>query len=149
MMGDMVNLAARCESGAKSYGAYLMVTEETKLAAEATKDDIFYRYLDKIVVKGRTQPVSMHEPVGFKDNLAQETQDCLDCFQQGIDKYLAQDWKGALAAFDKAKGLEPNQPGVTPGVKDNPSMILIDRCKVMQDNSPGDDWDGVYVMTSK
>ena len=38
---------------------------------------------------------------------------------------------------------------ITPGVKDNPSMILIDRCKVMKENPPGDDWDGVYVMTTK
>jgi len=28
-------------------------------------------------------------------------------------------------------------------------MILIDRCKVMKENPPGDDWDGVYVMTTK
>jgi class 3 adenylate cyclase/CHASE2 domain-containing sensor protein len=149
MMGDMVNLAARCESGAKSYGAYVMVTDETKRAAEITKDDVAYRYLDKIVVKGRTEPVIMYEPVGFKDNLQQKTQDCLSCFQAGIDQYLQQDWAGALKAFEKAKGLELNQPGVTPGVQDNPSMILIDRCKVMKENPPDDDWDGVFVMTSK
>ena len=149
MMGDMVNLAARCESGAKAYGAYIMITQETRDAAMPTKDDIAYRYLDKIVVKGRSQPVSMYEPTGFKNELTQETQDCLDCFQQGIDKYLLQDWKGALKMFEKAKGFEPNKPGVTAGVKDNPSMILIDRCQVMKDNPPGDDWDGVYVMTSK
>jgi adenylate cyclase len=149
MMGDMVNLAARCESGAKAYGAYIMVTEETKLASEKMKDDIAFRYLDKIVVKGRSQPVAMYEPTGFISELTQETQDCLDCFQQGIDKYLAQDWTGALNLFEKAKEMEPNKPGVTPGVKDNPSMILIDRCKVMMDNPPGDDWDGVYVMTTK
>ena len=149
MMGDMVNLAARCESGAKAYGAYIMVTEETKLASEKLKDDIAFRYLDKIVVKGRSQPVAMYEPTGFMSDLTQETQDCLDCFQQGINKYLAQDWTGALNLFEKAKEMEPNKPGVTPGVKDNPSMILIDRCKVMMDNPPGDDWDGVYVMTTK
>ncbi len=149
MMGDMVNLAARCESGAKAYGAYIMVTEETKIASEVTKGDIAYRYLDKIVVKGRSQPVAMYEPTGFMNELTQETQDCLDCFSQGIDKYLQQDWSGALSLFEKAKDLEPNRPGVTPGVKDNPSMILIDRCKVMQENPPGDDWDGVYVMTTK
>ena len=149
MMGDMVNLAARCESGAKAYGAYIMVTEETKLASEALKDDIAFRYLDMIVVKGRSQPVAMYEPTGFMNELTQETQDCLDCFRQGIDKYLKQDWLGALSLFEKAKELEPNRPGVTPGVKDNPSMILIDRCKVMQENPPGDDWDGVYVMTTK
>jgi class 3 adenylate cyclase/CHASE2 domain-containing sensor protein len=149
MMGDMVNLAARCESGAKAYGAYIMITEETKLASEKTKDDIAFRYLDKIVVKGRSQPVSMYEPTGFMADLGQETQDCLDCFKQGIDKYLLQDWDGALGMFEKAKDLEPNKPGITPGVKDNPSMILIDRCQVMKENPPGVDWDGVYVMTSK
>jgi class 3 adenylate cyclase len=149
MMGDMVNLAARCESGAKAYGAYIMVTEETKLASEQTRDDIAFRYLDKIVVKGRSQPVAMFEPTGFMSELSQETQDCLDCFQQGIDKYLLQDWNGALSLFEKAKEMEPNKPGITPGVKDNPSMILIDRCKVMKENPPADDWDGVYVMTTK
>ena len=149
MMGDMVNLAARCESGAKAYGAYIMITEETKIASEQTKDDIAFRYLDKIVVKGRSQPVAMYEPTGFVSELTQETQDCLYCFRQGIDKYLRQDWEGALKMFEQAKGFEPNKPGVTPGVKDNPSMILMDRCQIMKENPPGDDWDGVYVMTSK
>ena len=55
----------------------------------------------------------------------------------------------AEALFERAKELEPNKPGVTPGVKDNPSMILIDRVRAMRDNPPGDDWDGVYIMTSK
>ena len=149
MMGDMVNLAARCESGAKAYGAYIMITEETKLASEKTRDDIAFRYLDRIVVKGRKQPVAMFEPTGFMSELTQETQDCLDCFKQGIDKYLLQDWDGALGMFEKAKTLEPNKPGVTPGVADNPSIILIDRCNIMKENPPGSDWDGVYVMTSK
>ena len=149
MMGDMVNLAARCESGAKAYGAYIMITEETKIASEKTRDDIAFRYLDRIVVKGRKQPVAMYEPTGFMSELSQETQDCLDCFKQGIDKYLLQDWDGALGMFEKAKNLEPNKPGITPGVADNPSIILIDRCKVMKENPPGSDWDGVYVMTSK
>ena len=154
MMGDMVNLAARCESGAKAYGAYIMITEETKLASEQHKDDIdfrdiAFRFLDRIVVKGRSQPVAMYEPTGFMDELSQETQDCLDCFSHGIEKYLAQDWDAALKMFEKAKGMEPNKPGITPGVNDNPSMILIDRCQVMKENPPGDDWDGVYVMTTK
>ena len=149
MMGDMVNLAARCESGAKAYGAYIMITEETMLASKETRDDIAFRYLDRIVVKGRKQPVAMFEPTGFMSELTQETQDCLDCFKQGIDKYLNQDWDGALGMFEKSKGFEPNKPGITPGVVDNPSVILIDRCKIMKENPPGKDWDGVYVMTSK
>ena len=34
MMGDNVNLAARCESGAKAYHVFTMVTEATKQEAE-------------------------------------------------------------------------------------------------------------------
>ena len=149
MMGDMVNLAARSESGAKAYGAYIMITEDTKRAAEKQGSGIAYRYLDKIVVKGRTQPVEMYEVTGFNDVIGQEALDCLDLFQQGIDNYLKQEWDKAEALFERAKELEPNKPGVTPGVKDNPSMILIDRVRAMRDNPPGDDWDGVYIMTSK
>ncbi len=149
MMGDMVNLAARSESGAKAYGAYIMITEDTKRAAEEQGTGIAYRYLDKIVVKGRTQPVEMYEVTGFNDVIGQEALDCLDLFQQGIDNYLKQEWDKAEALFERAKELEPNKPGVTPGVKDNPSMILIDRVRAMRDNPPGDDWDGVYIMTSK
>ena len=149
MMGDMVNLAARSESGAKAYGAYIMITEDTKRAAEKQGSGIAYRYLDKIVVKGRTQPVEMYEVTGFNDVIGQEALDCLDLFQQGIDNYLKQEWDKAEALFERAKELEPNKPSVTPGVKDNPSMILIDRVRAMRDNPPGDDWDGVYIMTSK
>jgi adenylate cyclase len=57
--------------------------KKTKLASEALKDDIAFRYLDKIVVKGRSQPVAMYEPTGFMNELTQETQDCLDCFSPG------------------------------------------------------------------
>ena len=89
MMGDMVNLAARCESGAKAYGAYIMITEETKIASEQTKDDIAFRYLDKIVVKGRSQPVAMYEPTGFMSELTQETQDCLTALGRGLTNTLS------------------------------------------------------------
>ena len=149
MMGDMVNLAARSESGAKAYGAYIMITEDCYHQAKATKDDIAYRYLDKIVVKGRTQPVEMYEVTGFWDYLDSDAKDCLDLFQQGIDNYLKQDWDKAEKCFEKAMPLEPNKPGITPGVVDNPSHILIERVRAMRENPPGDDWDGVYVMTSK
>jgi class 3 adenylate cyclase/CHASE2 domain-containing sensor protein len=149
MMGDMVNLAARSESGAKAYGAYTMITEDTKRAAEEQGSGIAYRYLDKIVVKGRTRPVEIYEVVGFNDLIGQEALDCLELFQQGIDNYLKQEWDKAEALFERAKKLEPNKPGITPGVKDNPSMILIDRVRAMRDNPPREDWDGVYIMKSK
>ena len=53
MMGDSVNIAARCESSAKTYGVYTVVTEMTLTAALKTVPDLFYRKLDRVIFKGR------------------------------------------------------------------------------------------------
>jgi len=149
MMGDTVNLAARCESGAKSYGVYTMISGETRLASMNEKDDIAFRYLDKTVVKGRTQPVEMYEVMGFTADLTPEAVGCIEVYSSGIEKYLARDWDGAVAAFEKSSKLEPFQPGFLPGVHDNPSLVMIGRCAEMKIDPPAEDWDGRYVMKSK
>jgi adenylate cyclase len=142
MMGDTVNLAARTESGAKSYGVYTMITGETKALAQQHKDDLAFRFLDKIVVKGRSLPVDVYELVGFKDDLADGTKDCLALFQQGIERYLDQDWDAAKTLFQQSATLEIHQG-------DNPSLILQKRCDAMKNNPPGANWDGVFIMKSK
>jgi adenylate cyclase len=149
MMGDSVNLAARCESGAKSYGVYTMVTGETRTAAMAAKDDIAFRYLDKTVVKGRTQPVEMYEVMGFTADLSAESAGCIEIYSTGIERYLARDWDGAASAFSRSASLEPFRPGLQPGVHENPSLVMIGRCVEMKAAPPGDDWDGRHVMKTK
>lgn len=149
MMGDNVNLAARCESGSKSYGVYTMVTGETRRAAAAAKDDIAFRYLDKIVVKGRTQPVEMYEVLGYRADLPSSTAGCIEAHAAAMALYLARDWSGALAGFEKAAALEPNQPGGALDIHTNPSLVMIERCRAYQIHPPADDWDGRYVMETK
>jgi adenylate cyclase len=150
MMGDNVNLAARMESGAKAYGVYTMVAEATKLGCEQHGGDrVVFRYLDKIVVKGRTIPVPIYEIVGLKEHVTDATRGCLELFAQGIARYLAQDWDGAEALFRRSAEVEPNQPGKTPGVESNPSLALLARCAYMRAHPPGAGWDGVYVMKEK
>jgi adenylate cyclase len=150
MMGDNVNLTARMESGAKAYGVYTMVTEATKAGCEQHGSDrVVFRYLDKIVVKGRTIPVPIYEIVGLKEDVSAPTRECLGLFDQGIARYLVQDWDAGEALFRRSAELEPNQPGKTPGVESNPSLALIERCRYMRAHPPGKDWDGVYVMKEK
>jgi adenylate cyclase len=151
MMGDNVNLAARMESGAKLLGVYTMVTDTTKAECEkhGGGDRLVFRYLDRIVVKGRSQPVAVHEIVGFKENIDQRTFDCLGVYAQGIERYLIQDWDGAGALFGQSVQLEPNQPHTTPGIETNPSLVLIQRCQHMRAHPPGPGWDGTYVMKEK
>jgi len=149
MMGDNVNLGARCESGAKSYGVYTMVTEDTRAAAMATKDDVCYRFLDQIVVQGRSLPVKVYEVLGYQRDITKETTRCLKLFAEAMETYLAKDWDRARKLFQEASKIEPFQPDRDEGISKNPSLVMADRCLEMKANPPAEDWDGVYTMTSK
>jgi adenylate cyclase len=142
MMGDTVNLAARTESGAKTYGVYTMVTNETRSLARAVKDDLHFRYLDRLIVKGRTQPVQMYELVEAEANLTPEMKECLERYEHGIQLYLGRKWDAARSEFVEASKLERFP-------KENPSIVMSRRCLTFKADPPGDEWQGEYVMSTK
>ena len=151
MMGDNVNLAARMESGAKAWGAYSMCAEATKLACEKHGGDrVVFRPLSRLQVKGRQQGTPVFEIVGLKEDVTPRTRECLGLFEQGLARYYARDWQGAIALFRRSAELEPNIPGQTPGVVSNPSLVYLDRVipEAMADPPP-ENWDGVYHMKEK
>ncbi len=147
MMGDTVNLAARLESAARSYGVDTLVTESTRQAAELAGDRCVFRYLDRIVVKGRTEPVAIYEIVGLKETLPATTRECLLIFGEAMERYLKQDWAGARDGFIRASRLEPSQPDDLHPI--NPSLLYVERCDAMAANPPGAGWNGVFVMKTK
>lgn len=141
MMGDNVNLAARCESGAKQYNVFTMITEATKLDAEKSGDDCLFRLLDNIVVKGRSKPVKVFEITSLRADASQGMFDCVGLYEQGMESYFNQDWDTAIKLFQKALPLEAHLK--------NPSQIFLDRCKLMKQSPQNQDWDGVFMMKSK
>lgn len=149
MMGDNVNLAARCESGAKQFGVYTMVTKSTKEEAEQYGDRCVFRYLDRIVVKGKTEPVEVFEIMGLRDRITDSQLACKEKFEQGIEAYQQREWDRAIALFKESAELEYFTPHDDSFIHTNPSLVYIDRCEVMKENPPSEDWNGVYVMKSK
>ncbi|MEY2882089.1 MAG: Adenylate cyclase 2 [Verrucomicrobiota bacterium] len=151
MMGDDVNLAARMESGAKSWGAYTMCSEATKLECEKHGGDrVVFRPLGRIVVKGRNKPTPVHEIVGLKENVSAQARECVEIFGRAMERYYARDWAGATELFQRSLLLEPNQPGKTPGVTSNPSLVYIEKIVPEAiEEPPAEDWDGRYVMKEK
>lgn len=60
VIGDAVNVSSRIEEATKAYGVPLLVSQNTLYdLADPSKYDI--RFLDRIRVKGRTQPLSLYE----------------------------------------------------------------------------------------
>ncbi len=144
MMGDSVNLAARCESGAKSYGVYTMITESTLNAALETLPDLFYRRLDRIIVKGRSQPVEVIELWdGTID--ANEARACREHYEAGLQRYYAGAWADAISHFKQALPFEPCRDYAPT----TPSKVLLARCEqFLADGGPAD-WNGAYRMQTK
>lgn len=150
MMGDDVNLAARMESGAKSWGVFTMCTEATKLSCEAHGGDrVVFRALGRIVVKGRTKAVAIYEIAGLRENVTAQQSECIALFSQALDKYYARDWDRAQALFDRSRVLEVNMPDVTPGVSNNPSLVYLGIIEQFKVEPPPANWEGDYLMKEK
>ncbi len=142
MMGDTVNLAARLESSAKQYGIYNFVGHRIY---EKAKDDYVFRFLDFTRVKGKNIPVKVYELVNRKNMIKKKTLDLVNEFEIGMDLYFQQKWDKALEQFKKSEKMEDHFESRNT----TPSAVFIKRCKLFKSNPPGEDWDGVWTMTSK
>lgn len=143
MLGDSVNLAARCESAARYYGIRAMITENTLNTLTDDQRKIFcIRTIDRIVVKGKAEPVDVCDLWGRAEDASEKLWECHGVFATGFQAYLRGDWAAAESALTKSQELEPMR-GDT-----NPSGALLARVRELAANPPSD-WNGVYRMTSK
>lgn len=150
MMGDNVNLGARMESGAKTWGVFSMCTEATRDACVRDGGDrVVFRALGRVVVKGRNAAVPFFEIVGLKENVTEQTRECVRLFEAGLARYYERDWDAALELFTRSQELEPNQPETMPGVRTNPSRVYIGIVGLYKVAPPPASWEGEYIMTAK
>ena len=150
MMGDTVNLAARMESGAKSWGVYTMCADPTRVACQAVDGgEVVFRSLGRIVVKGRKTAVPIHELVCLKADVTDRTLEAIATFEAGLERFYQQDWDGALAKFEASAALELRQPDPAAGVESNPSRVYQRIVAELRAAPPGPGWNGAYVMREK
>jgi adenylate cyclase len=135
MMGDNVNLAARMESGAKSWGVWTLCTDNTRRACEQhAPGTVVFRSLGRIIVKGRAEPMTILELVAFRKEASDRLLECLQLFENGLARFQQSDWTGALAWFQKSAALEIHQPGSAPNIKSNPSTVFTQMAQTFRDN---------------
>lgn len=149
MMGDDVNLAARCESGAKLYGVHVMITGQTRREAEEASNEFLFRELDRIIVKGRSLPVTVHQIVGFRKNCSENDLVCVRLYEEGLQKYYQKKWDEARDLFAESAKLERSQPQNENDIRANPSVCMLHRLGEMRTANLPADWNGTYVMKSK
>ena len=137
MIGDGVNLAARLESACKQYNARILISDFT---FKKLKGTYRIRYIDDVVVKGKTEPVGVHEVLDYhSEKTFPNLMDVVNHFNEGRKKYISGDFDQAITSFKEC--LKINS-------EDKLSETYIDRCNQLISKKPKD-WDGVWVMKSK
>ena len=138
VIGDSVNLASRLEGANKQYGSKIMISDMT---FQHVKGKVLVRELDLIQVKGKNEPVKVWELLGMADmQMTPQEKDALDVYQQGLELYRKRNWQEAIGYMNQALQLDPNC---------HVAEIYAQRAGLYQLNPPGDDWNGVFVMTTK
>jgi len=144
MMGDAVNLAARLESAAKQYGVYTMISENTYRMVE---DQFIGRQLDKIMVVGKSEPVTVFELLERKTDQASPFAELLDLYGRGLNYFYSREWTNAISILEAADKLEPGKEYTPHGL--TPSRKIIEYCQMYMANPPEPEWNGVMRLSSK
>jgi tetratricopeptide (TPR) repeat protein len=72
--------------------------------------------------------------------ISEKKQQVLDLYAEGRKHYKLMQFEKAKESFGKALRVDP---------EDGPSKVYYARCKHYLENPPPEDWDGVFVMTTK
>ncbi len=138
MIGDGVNLAARLESACKAYSAQILISENTYGKLKGTYR---IRDIDDVIVKGKTKPVRIMEVLDYHTTTSfPNLMEVVSYFKEGRHYYRQGDFSKAIKLFGNALKLHP---------ADRLSQTFIDRCNYMIHTPPENEWNGVWVMTSK
>ena len=139
VIGDAVNLASRLESLTKYYGVGIIVSGDT---FDLLDHDVFEsREIDFVAVKGKKQPMVIHEIYQHLDGdeLALHRRLCEE-FRSAMELFRSRSWKEAMDGFRACREISPD---------DKTSSLYIERCEYYAANPPADDWDGSFIMMNK
>lgn len=141
VLGDAVSTAARIESKCKEYGCVLLVGENTY---DATKDDFMYLKVDELAVKGKSVGIRIYTVLSdieyaWKNTnwpaISQQHEKMHEC-------YKAQMFNEAIRMCNVLKHEFDGQ-------LEKYYDMWIERCEYMKTQDLPEDWNGVFIATTK
>ena len=119
VISDAVNLASRVESLTKAFRVSLAISEETFKKLE-DPGSYQYRFVGKVRVKGKSEPVSIFEIFdGIDETLQRKKVQANRHFEQGMFLYYQKKYSEALQEFRRVLEFLPD---------DGASAFYIDAC---------------------
>jgi len=132
-----VNLASRLEGANKFFGTRILISDATR---ELAGDGIETREVDSLRVKGKTEPVRVHELLALKGALDPLAARLRAEFEAGLVEYRRSRWAAAEARFKACLALKAD---------DGPSRVYLERIEQFRKLPPPPDWSGVWNFAEK
>lgn len=135
VLGDAVNLGSRLESLTKYYGVRFLVSYSTQQQCKS----LVFRTVDKVKVKGKTEAVTIYEPIDPDLMADAEFVTELQQHEQALACYLLQNWTDAEMKWTVLQRQSEHK------LYD----LYLQRINDYRQQPPGADWDGVYTHAEK
>jgi signal transduction histidine kinase/class 3 adenylate cyclase/CheY-like chemotaxis protein len=137
---DNVNLAARLESLTKLYGVSLLISEDT-LNRSSQPDRYQLRFLDRVIVKGRTKTTAIYEVLdGETESMRELKLKTQPDFERAIAAYQQRELIEAQGHFYHV--LEVNS-------EDRVAALYLERIYQFLEHGVPLDWNGVWNLPQK
>lgn len=140
VISDAVNLASRLEGLTKMYGASVIVSGEIKRALRHPERYDF-RFLGKVRVKGKKEPVDVFEVINAESAEIRENKIILSAeFNTAIEIYYRQEFANAAQLFEHILSIMP---------EDKAASFYLERCHIYLAEGLPEDWEGGEAMSEK
>jgi len=120
VIADAVNLASRLEGLTKVYGVDILISDQTLYRLD-NREKYSCRFLDRVKVKGKSQPVEVFEVYDANPpRLIELKRQTCDEFEQGVTLYVEKNFAQAQQVFQQV--LQRND-------QDRVTQLYIERCE--------------------
>ncbi len=141
VISDAVNLASRLEGLTKLYGVSILISNDVLQNME-NPDAHFYRFLGKVRVKGKNEPVQVFELIDAEpDRDIREAKVTLEPeFNAALSLYYQGNFIHAIPLFEHILSVLPI---------DKASEFYLERCRYYVREGTPEGWEGIEALTQK
>ncbi|MCV6638541.1 response regulator [Candidatus Albibeggiatoa sp. nov. NOAA] len=141
VISDAVNLASRLEGLTKLYGVSILISQDILQNME-NPDAHFYRFLGKVIVKGKHEPVQVFELIDAEpDRDIREAKVTLEPeFNAALSLYYQGNFAHAIPLFEHILSVLP---------VDKAAEFYLGRCRHYIEEGTPEGWEGVEALTEK
>jgi adenylate cyclase len=109
-------------------------------ATRASLNEIVFRELDRVKVKGKDEPVAIFEPLGLVSEVDKAVQNELKLWNQALKLFRNRDWDMAELQLINLRTASPETALYT---------LFLERISHYRKNPPEEGWDGSWKFETK